>query len=567
MLLCGLKLTHDGAVALIEDGKLLFSVEMEKLANNERFTSIDDATQIESILKTAGVSAKSVDTFVVDGWGGVNADALAIQPRLTIGAQHNTLAFANRGERCALPVASYQEATGGQVNVEASFDGLAIGDDRFPYVSLLHVAGHVFSAYCTSPFAQRGESAYVLVWDGGMLPRLYYFDVAKKQVENLGPIFMLVGNVYTIFSQHFGPFKVSDHFAKDSLSVAGKVMAYIAYGKVREEWFPVLDRIYREHNDGSMGFANTLAREFKAQVPAEQRSDEDVLLTFHVFLERLLCAKLIKKVARHAGKQRNLCLVGGCALNIKWNSAVRESGEFTGVYVPPFPNDSGSALGAACCAMFNRTSNAALDWSVYAGPELLPSEVVPGWTRRPCAAAELAKLLHESQEPVVYLKGRAELGPRALGARSIIASAREPRTKDLLNRIKFREGYRPVSPICLEERAKEIFEPGIPDPYMLFDHRVKKAWLDRIPAVVHLDGTARLQTIRADATPHLAEVLLEYERLSQSPVLCNTSANHKGAGFFPDAASAMRWGRVNYVYADGALYAKDERIDWSSPEA
>ena len=211
--------------------KLLFSVEMEKLANNKRFTSIDDATQIESILKAAGVSPKSVDTFVVDGWGGVNPDALAIQPRLTIGAEHNTLAFANRGERYSLPVPSDQEATGGLVNGEASFDGLVVGDDRFPYVSLLHVAGHVFSAYCTSPFAARNESAYVLVWDGGMLPRLYYFDADAKKVENLGPIFMLVGNAYTIFSQHFGPFKVTDHFAKDSLSVAGKVMAYIAYGR------------------------------------------------------------------------------------------------------------------------------------------------------------------------------------------------------------------------------------------------------------------------------------------------------------------------------------------------
>lgn len=558
MLVCGLKLTHDGAVALLDDDKLLFSVEMEKRDNNKRFSSIEDSSDVESILRAEGVSLDDIDAFVVDGWGGVNADALAIQPRLTIGTEHNTLTFDHNGDRYGLPIAAYQEAHGAPVSTERSFEGLRLGGRSFRYTSQLHVAGHVFAAYSTSPFAERGESAYVLVWDGGMLPRLYYFDREKSEVENLGPVFMLVGNAYTIFSQHFGPFKTSDAFAKDSLSIAGKVMAYIAYGTLREEWLPIFEKIYLQHNDGSMGFANTLAREFKAAVPADRRSDEDVLLTFHVFLERLLTTKLVKKVARHAGRSKNLCLVGGCALNIKWNSALRNSGEFADVYVPPFPNDSGSAIGAACCAMWNRTARAAVRWSVYSGPALLPSAPAPGWTSRPCSAEELARVLHESQEPVVFLEGRAELGPRALGARSIIASPTSAKMKDILNRIKVREPYRPVSPICLEDRAPAIFEPGIPDPFMLFDHRVKAAWRDRIPAVVHLDGTARLQTIHPRTTPLLAEVLLAYEKVSDVPVLCNTSANYKGAGFFPDVRSATEWGGANYVFAGGTLYQRSE---------
>ncbi len=558
MRFCGLKLTHDGAVALIENDELLFSIEMEKLDNNKRFTAIEDSDQIERVLREVGVSPNAIDVFAVDGWGGVNADALAIQPRLTIGAAHNTLSFDNGGERYGLPVAAYQEAPDGRVNAELAFDGLKIGPKAYPYSTFLHVAGHVFGAYCTSPFAQRGESAYVFVWDGGMLPRLYYFDAERAEVENLGPVFMLVGNAYTIFSQHFGPFKVSDNFAKDSLSIAGKVMAYIAYGTLREEWLPIFNRIYLQQNDGSMGFANVLAREFKAAVPAEQRKDEDVLLTFHVFLERLLVAKLAKKIERQADKRRNVCLVGGCALNIKWNSALRNSGAFEEVYVPPFPNDSGSAIGAACAARFNRTGKAAVKWSVYSGPNLRPSTPAHGWTSRPCAIDGLAELLHATQEPVVFLSGRAELGPRALGARSIIASPTSPKMKDILNVIKVRESYRPVSPICLEERAAAIFEPGVPDPFMLFDHLVKPSWLARIPAVVHLDGTARLQTIRRDQTPAVADLLLAFERVSGVPVLCNTSANYKGCGFFPDVRSATEWSGTNYVYADGTLYEKAE---------
>lgn len=556
MLYCGLKLTHDGGVAVIDDDRLVFSVEMEKLDNRKRYTAIEDSADIVRILASHGLDPSMIDAFVVDGWGGTNADALAIQPRLTIGSDGNRLAFASEGEGYALRVAAYQESRTTPIHQETPFDGLRLGRATRPYSSVVHVAGHVFSAYCSSPFAARGESSYVLVWDGGMLPRLYYVDAERGSVEPLGPIFMLVGNTYSIFAQHFGPFRVSDTFAKDSLSVAGKVMAYIALGQARADWIPILDRIYREQNDASMGFANALARHFKAALPEAERRDEDVLATFHVFIEQLLCSKLVKAVGQHPTKQRNLCLSGGCALNIKWNSAVRRSGAFDAVYVPPFPNDSGSAIGAAAAARFNRTGELALSWSVYSGPAVRPSEPATGWTAREAPVAEVARHLHHTGAPLVFLHGKAELGPRALGARSILAAPTSPAMKDELNRVKRREAYRPVSPICLEHRAPEIFDPGSPDPFMLFDHRVRAGWRERIPAVIHLDGTARLQTIHSTDYPAMAELLTEYEKVSGIPLLCNTSANLAGAGFFPDARSAMEWGGVDHVWSDGVLYQR-----------
>jgi carbamoyltransferase len=128
--------------------------------------------------------------------------------------------------------------------------------------------------------------------------------------------------------------------------------------------------------------------------------------------------------------------------------------------------------------------------------------------------------------------------------------------KDLLNKVKGREYYRPVAPICLEEFAPDIFEPGTRDPYMLFNHAVRAHWADRIPAVIHLDGTARLQTVNSDDSPVIEAVLREYHRLSGIPVLANTSANLNGRGFFPDAASAMSWGRVDTVWSDGIMYRR-----------
>lgn len=557
MVICGLKLTHDGSVAVIKDNTLLFSIEIEKLNNNPRYAGIEETNQIEAILLENGIRLEEVDHFAVDGWGGYDQEALAIQPRLTIGQEANQLSAVHYGRPYQLSVAQYQERTLQDNILHAQrFGGLKINQQTVNYESFLHVTGHVMSAYCTSPFAQRGESAYVMVWDGGMYPRLYYVDGLKNKVENLGPVFLLIGNVYTIFAQHFGPYKVQGNFAKDNLSIAGKVMAYIALGTVRRELIPIFEEIYAKNYDAPMGFANQFAVAFKKRIEGLAYTDEDILATFHVYLEEMLVSKLAKKIQRYPRQTKNICLAGGCALNIKWNSAVRDSGVFEQVYVPPFPNDSGSAVGVACALNYNLTGNAFVRWNVYSGPLVKQSALAAGWRAESCTLSELAGLLHETGQPVVFLNDRAELGPRALGNRSILAPAHSPAMKDRLNDMKRREPYRPVSPICLERFASELFTPGTPDPYMLFDHQVKPGWKDRIPAVCHLDNSARLQTVNADQNPEIAALLEAYYSLSGIPLLCNTSANFNGKGFFPNIESVMQWGQVNYVWSKGVLYER-----------
>ena len=224
--------------------------------------------------------------------------------------------------------------------------------------------------------------------------------------------------------------------------------------------------------------------------------------------------------------------------------------------MPPFPNDSGSALGAVCADLLSSGHDRPLDWSVYCGPSVCPSQPPPGWVGKSCSLRDLAGVLDETGDPVVVMHGRAEAGPRALGHRSIFADPRSPHMKARLNEIKRREAFRPVAPICLEHAAPDIFVPGVPDPHMLFDHRVRDAWVSRIPAVLHVDGTARLQTISARDCPDTAELLEAFHHRTGVPVLCNTSANHHGRGFFPDAASAMAWGGADRVWVDGTLYGR-----------
>lgn len=568
MLTCGLKLTHDGAVALIDDNRLVFSIEMEKLNNNARYSSIDDLAAIEQIFDRFGYDLDDVDHFAVDGWGGTTPSPLHLK---------------NGGEDTVVTLAPYHEDATVSV-LQPGYEGTILlgGRDR-PYSSYFHVTGHIASAYYASPFAALGQPAFVLVWDGGMFPRLYFVDPDQNRIENGGTLFPVMGHFYPTAGNHFGPWpRVTDPNAVAGHSIAGKLMAYIAKGKENPQIVKVLARLWDAHFTGlnvraiqnrktiggwglrsDVTYLGEFYLDLREQL-GERYSDEDVLASMHAFVEVALVDATAARTKSWKGDlAANLCFTGGCALNIKWNSALRESGVFRDVWVPPFCNDSGTAIGAAISHVARLSTPSskplALDWTARQGPELLdetPPKTLDGWTREPCDVAGLASLLHAEQEPVIVLNGRAELGPRALGARSIIAAPTSPEMKNRLNDAKGREAYRPVAPLCLETEAQTIFSPGTPDPYMVFDHDVRPEYLDRIPAVVHLDGTARLQTVCDTDDPLIAALLREYAKLSGVPVLCNTSANHAGRGFFPDVSSAADWGRLNYIWTSGYLYRK-----------
>ncbi len=567
MIICGLKLTHDGAVALLDDDRLVFSVEMEKLDNGRRYSTISDLTTVVAVLARFGYTPGEVDRWVIDGWDGDELGSVSLhdgeQPiRLTVGP--------------------YRESTSSPDLLRPSFAGqFTMGGRPLPYTSHSHAAGHLASAYGSSPFAVRGESSYVLIWDGGMFPRLYWVDPAG-QVHNGGELFPLIGHAYATAAHHFGPFRRANQTATvDDLTVAGKLMAYIALGKPRPSVVSILREVFHAAFDGdapeavryrqtvggfgslfepSIGPVHDFYATVRQRVEGTGFSDEDVLASVHSFLEELLLERIVTKVdSWHEASGANLCLVGGCALNIKWNSALRALPIFDEVWVPPFPNDSGSAIGAAVLGLSSGSGLRPVHWQPRLGPDLTPMSQCPaGWRSRDCDAAELARVLHHTGEPVVVLNGRAELGPRALGGRSILAAPVDASMKDTLNEVKGREWYRPVAPICLVERAAEVFEPGTPDPHMLFDHAVRPDWVPRIPAVVHLDGTARLQTVGGDDDPFLHQVLRQFEALSGIPVLCNTSANLSGRGFFPDVRSAMEWGKVARIWSAGLLYERQD---------
>lgn len=558
MTTCGLKLTHDSTIAIFEDNQLIASIELEKIANNNRYKILDDLQSVPSLLAGEGYDYRDIDLFCIDGWKGL------------VPSQIST--FTSK-KAFALSVAPYHEGNLTEhVLRQYRFQATPFDKNVLHYESYSHVAGHIAGAYSTSPFAERGESSYVLVWDGGMFPRLYFVDAINSKIINLGPIFFLGANVYSVFAQHFGPFKINENVIKDELSIAGRVMAYAAYGENLPEIRNDLHAVYNSLLSEVMSiecipmFPYKFTRCFKQLTKHKNYVDEDIITSLHHYVEDLLVSSLAHRVDRHSSRNPNLCYSGGAALNIKWNSAIRSIGLFNSVWIPPFPNDSGSAIGTAVCGIASRTKSLlpAIMWNVYSGSSVKVNEPCSGWEAKRCTVQELAKIIHERNEPIVLLNGKAELGPRALGNRSILMAAVSSRAKHVLNTIKYRESYRPVAPICIEEKSNVVFEPGGYDPFMIFSHKVRAEWRTRVPAVCHVDGSARLQTVNASQNSIVYTLLKAYELISGIPLLCNTSANFKGSGFFPNVHSATRWGKVNFVWCNNTLYERQEKIDFEN---
>jgi len=235
-------------------------------------------------------------------------------------------------------------------------------------------------------------------------------------------------------------------------------------------------------------------------------------------------------------RAENLCMAGGVALNCVLNAKLRGSGMFRRVWVQPAAGDAGTALGAALWIDWRKNGGRReyrMD-HVYLGPEFSDAEIERflrrnklEYRRMEDVAEETADLL--ARDKIVgWFQGRMEFGPRALGARSILASPINPHMQQRLNDIKDREDFRPVAPAVLEEEAANWFVNAEHSPFMLFVHDVAESAADRIPAVRHIDGTARVQTINRSQHPLYYDLLRAFRKRTGVPVLVNTSLNTRG---------------------------------------
>ncbi len=244
---------------------------------------------------------------------------------------------------------------------------------------------------------------------------------------------------------------------------------------------------------------------------------------------------------REATGAKNLCMAGGVALNCVANGRVAREAGFENVWIQPAAGDDGIAIGCAYygwLAILKQRRGFVMDHA-YVGRRYSDQETAAELqkflvriqvdaVRSENVCRDTAKLLAD-QKVIGWFQDRSEFGPRALGNRSLIADPRKAEMKDILNSsVKHRQAFRPFAPIVLAERMKEIFEGDEDSPFMLIAKPVRPEWRDKIPAIVHVDGTARVQTVREATNPMLYRLLKEFEALTGVPVLINTSFNIKG---------------------------------------
>lgn len=244
---------------------------------------------------------------------------------------------------------------------------------------------------------------------------------------------------------------------------------------------------------------------------------------------------------REASGAKNLCIAGGVALNCVANGRLAREAGFENVWIQPAAGDDGIAIGCAYYGWLEvlKQRRAFVMEHAYVGRrysdrdigDALGKSLVRIQTTRTASAdicKDTARLLAD-QKVIGWFQDRSEFGPRALGNRSLIADPRRAGMKDILNsRVKHRQPFRPFAPIVLHERMADVFEGEEDSPFMLIAKNVRPEWRDRIPAVVHVDGTARVQTVREATNPALYRLLKEFEALTGVPVLINTSFNVKG---------------------------------------
>jgi carbamoyltransferase len=387
-----------------------------------------------------------------------------------------------------------------------------------------HHVAHAASACIAAPHATsavlvldgRGERASHLAgrWAGDELDVLAVQELPHS-----------LGLLYEEVTAHLGFRRSSDEY---------KVMALASYGDPTRFGPVFRDAVRATDTGGFVADRFDLSTLVPARAPgapwsadhadlaaALQRRTEEVVLD----LARWLHGRTGERV---------LTMAGGVALNCVANGRLAAEGPFDHVWVQPAAGDAGTALGAALHEASRRGERGPPMATAALGRSFAPAQVedllraAEQPYQRPDDLAEVVAAALAGGAVVGWFEGRSEFGPRALGHRSLLCDPRRAENLQRMNAIKGREEFRPVAPMVLAERAPAIFEGRLPSPYMLFVHRVRPEWAHRIPAAVHVDGTARVQTVDRAREPLIADVLAAFERRTGVPVLINTSFNTVG---------------------------------------
>lgn len=499
MLVFSVKPGHDGSIAVLRDRRLLYLLESEK-DSFERHAALTPST----LLAICELVDDVPDVVALGGWK-------------------------QQGTMRARPIGAGYSGAEALEQRPARFLGKPVR-----YFTSSHERSHLMMALGMAP-RQDAPLRTVLVWEGAT-GALYLVDSDLRIVRRI-PVLSQPGARYALLFALADPtFPDQDWFPR--LNDAGKLMALAAFAEADDSNEPIARTVAQILSAETVYPAPKAAFRdspvYNAGVEAPATKAAAALLT------RALFERFAQAAVRELPAGTPLHISGGCGLNCEWNAAWRELGHFSSVFVPPCTNDSGSALGTAIDALAAETGDPYVEWTVYSGLEFT-ADVQPDparWSARPLDADALAAAIGTPGRVAAWVQGRWEIGPRALGHRSLLAEPFHAETRDRLNAIKQREVYRPIAPCCRIEDVDAAFHGGFADPHMLYFRKVRDA---RLGAVTHVDGSARVQTVERDDNQQLHDLLTAFSRLHGVGVLCNTSLNFKGLGFINRMSDLIRF--------------------------
>jgi carbamoyltransferase len=586
---------HDSAAALLRDGEIIAAAQEERFTR-KKHDSRFPTNAIRYCLEEAGVAGAKVDRIAYYEKPFVKFDRLI----------ETYLAFAPKGFN------SFRKAMPLWMNEKLFQRDLIAGElkkidpdlaDAGKLLFSEHHFSHAASAFYPSPF----ERAAVLTMDGvgeWTTTSLSVGEGAKLAIAREIHFPHSLGLLYSAFTYYTG-FKVN--------SGEYKVMGLAPYGEPKYAGV-ILDKLVDVMPDGSFhlnidyfnfctGFTMTNAK-FDELFGAPARRPDELLEQRHMDLAASIQAvteeivlRLARSIAKDTG-EKNLCLAGGVALNCVANGKLLRDGCFEKLFVQPAAGDAGGALGAALAAYHHQEGGSrkvAARGDSMKGSYLGPAYDQEDIERRLTAVGakfvvvdddmlieETAQAL-ASQQAVGWRQGRMEFGPRALGASSILADPRSPEMQKTLNlKVKFRESFRPFAPSVLREKVADWFEMDYDSPYMLLvaDVKVNRRramtaeepalfGIDRlnvsrsdIPAVTHVDYSARVQTVHEDTNPRYHRLLKRFEELTGCPVLANTSFNVRGEPIVATPEDAFRCfmgSRIDFLAVGNCILHKSNQ--------
>ncbi len=519
---------HDSAACLLKDGEIIAAAQEERFTR-KRHDQDFPINAIKYCLKEAGIEVKDLDYIGFYDKPLLKFERILYQYLATF--PRSFLSFHK-----AIPLWLRKKLwIPHTIKKELDYDGEVL--------MIEHHMSHAASAYTVSEF---DEAAIITVDGVGEWATSTMGHGKGKDIELLKEVKFphSLGLLYSAFTYYLG-FKVN--------SAEYKVMGLAPYGEPK--YYDKCMELITFEEDG--GFKMNMKyfsydyglkmtnKKFNKLFGRPVREAESKLEQFHMDMAasvQKVTEEVVLRMANYAHKvtgSKNLCMAGGVALNCVANGRILRETPFENIFIQPAAGDAGGAVGVATYIYHNVLDNER-DWRwqhAYLGPEYSTEEIrnyLDGNNINYTEMSDEDTLLNstvqaiEDQKVIGWFQGRMEFGPRALGNRTIIADARNPKNQDVVNmKIKFRESFRPFAPSVLEERVGDWFELDKPSPYMLLVAQVREDKRE-IPSVTHVDGSARIQTVNEKDNHLYYNMIKRFEERTGCPVIINTSFNVRG---------------------------------------